>query len=547
MYRLTFWMALLLLIAPAMHGQNIELQAELLAPLGTNISNTGDPVMARVISPPAFAGDTLEGRVTESKAGGRQASLRFTFETLKHGSEEVPVSTEITSITNSKGEANKDEEGRSVRRNNVAARTAARAGFGAALGGLTGGRRGAAVGAVSEASHAANVIEFSSDAPSVRFGAGSRVVVSAKSRGGRELASLTPNVAPAAAPAAPAAVAVAPVTAPKPATTTPGQPDLTTIKADFVAGSRTIFYDDFTDMAGDEPPPHWRVRGGSVGLKTGPGIRQMSILTGETVTLTPNLKGIPANFTLETELKFDDPNDRRVVWYIHDGSWQGPTGRYAALEISTRAWENQLQIDVDHHYPKHESLANAKIQVDFSQPVKQNFWIQNGRLRIYVNGERVVDVNQVTLPQLEGAALYAEYMQEKLGIRFARFAESAPDFSQIINSSGRYVTHGILFDTDSDRLKPESASVIRLVARAMESNPNLKLRVEGHTDSSGNAAHNLDLSKRRAEAVKNVLVPQFGVSAERLTTEGIGDAKPLESNDTPKGRAQHRRVEFARL
>ena len=113
-------------------------------------------------------------------------------------------------------------------------------------------------------------------------------------------------------------------------------------------------------------------------------------------------------------------------------------------------------------------------------------------------------------------------------------------------SSGRYVSHGILFDTDSDRLKPESAPVIRSIARGLETNPALKLLIEGHTDSTGDAAKNQDLSKRRAEAVKSVLVSQFSVDAGRLTTDGLGATKPMDTNDTPAGRAQNRRVEFVK-
>ena len=127
-----------------------------------------------------------------------------------------------------------------------------------------------------------------------------------------------------------------------------------------------------------------------------------------------------------------------------------------------------------------------------------------------------------------------------------RFAESTPDFSQMISSSGRYVSHGILFDTDSDRLKAESAPAMQGIAKGLETNPNLKLQIEGHTDSVGNAAHNLDLSKRRAEAVKAVLSTQFKVDAARLTTAGLGATKPMDSNDTPQGRAQNRRVEFVK-
>lgn len=127
-----------------------------------------------------------------------------------------------------------------------------------------------------------------------------------------------------------------------------------------------------------------------------------------------------------------------------------------------------------------------------------------------------------------------------------RFAESAPDFSQTILSSGRYVTHGILFDMDSDCLKAESAPVIQTIARGLETNPNLKLQIEGHTDSVGAASHNLDLSKRRAEAVKTVLVGQFKIDASRLTAAGLGATKPIDSNDTPQGRSQNRRVEFVK-
>ena len=80
----------------------------------------------------------------------------------------------------------------------------------------------------------------------------------------------------------------------------------------------------------------------------------------------------------------------------------------------------------------------------------------------------------------------------------------------------------------------------------LETNPNLKMQIEGHTDSVGDGAHNLDLSKRRADAVKAVLATQFKVDASRLTTAGLGATKPTDSNDTPQGRAQNGRVEFVK-
>jgi outer membrane protein OmpA-like peptidoglycan-associated protein len=117
----------------------------------------------------------------------------------------------------------------------------------------------------------------------------------------------------------------------------------------------------------------------------------------------------------------------------------------------------------------------------------------------------------------------------------------------VLTSSGRYIVRGIFFDTDSDRIKPESAPAIRQIAKTLEANPALKLLIEGHTDSTGDAAHNLDLSKRRGEAVKAVLVGQFQVDAGRLSSAGLGATKPVEPNDTPQGRAQNRRVELVKM
>ncbi len=156
---------------------------------------------------------------------------------------------------------------------------------------------------------------------------------------------------------------------------------------------------------------------------------------------------------------------------------------------------------------------------------------------------RIVDTTQVNWGPLDNVFVnYAGYRPN--GMRSVRIAESAPDFSTVINASGKYVTHGINFDTDSDHLKPESSAVLKMVAAGLSKNPNLKLEIDGYTDSVGDKAHNLDLSKRRAQAVQTVLVSQFGVDASRLTSSGYGADKPIGSNDTPDGRAANRRVEF---
>ena len=77
----------------------------------------------------------------------------------------------------------------------------------------------------------------------------------------------------------------------------------------------------------------------------------------------------------------------------------------------------------------------------------------------------------------------------------------------------------------------------------MRQYPSANLVLEGHTDSTGSAAYNKKLSQQRADAVKTVLVDHYNVSADRITTVGYGEEKPIADNKTSEGRAENRRVE----
>jgi outer membrane protein OmpA-like peptidoglycan-associated protein len=347
----------------------------------------------------------------------------------------------------------------------------------------------------------------------------------------------------AAAPASAPANAAAPVAAvPAVAAQAAGagaaggsQPDFKTVKIDFVPGERTVLYDDFSDMQQDEPPPHWRLRDGKVDLRIAGNVREL--YAADSVNLfSPNFV-LPANFTFELEWT----GGGETTWHFMD------KGDQEVLSLVVRGEEDGMTASAhaDATCDGCGDLGMGQIQTDTNQPVEFGLWAQQGRVRLYLNGQRLIDVNQVNLPAITHLnASIAGYRPN--GIRKVRLAESAPDASAILASTGKYVTHGINFDTDSDRLKADSAPVIKQIADALAKNPALKLEIDGYTDSVGDAAHNVDLSNRRAQAVQTVLVGQFGVTAARLSSKGMGQANPISSNDTPIGRAANRRVEFVK-
>lgn len=103
---------------------------------------------------------------------------------------------------------------------------------------------------------------------------------------------------------------------------------------------------------------------------------------------------------------------------------------------------------------------------------------------------------------------------------------------------------GLLYDFDSDRVKPEAAENLRALASSLHKYPGSDLLIIGHTDQVGSASYNQSLSERRAAAAANYLVEQ-GVRRTRIATRGMGETEPVDSNDTELGRQRNRRVEVA--
>jgi outer membrane protein OmpA-like peptidoglycan-associated protein len=122
----------------------------------------------------------------------------------------------------------------------------------------------------------------------------------------------------------------------------------------------------------------------------------------------------------------------------------------------------------------------------------------------------------------------------------------AASLANDINRTGHASVYGIYFDTGKADIKPESDATLKEIAKLLQGDAKLKLYVVGHTDSQGSLDLNMDLSRRRAEAVLAALTTKYAVPAARLRAYGSGPYAPVASNDSEDGRAKNRRVELVK-
>ncbi|MDO5691272.1 MAG: OmpA family protein [Pseudomonadota bacterium] len=121
---------------------------------------------------------------------------------------------------------------------------------------------------------------------------------------------------------------------------------------------------------------------------------------------------------------------------------------------------------------------------------------------------------------------------------------SASEISQSITANGKVAIYGIYFDTGKADVKMESKPSLDQIAAYLKAQPGMRLHVVGHTDSVGSFDSNMQLSRRRADAVVASLVKDHDVAATRLTGNGVASLAPVASNTTDEGKAKNRRVEL---
>lgn len=139
--------------------------------------------------------------------------------------------------------------------------------------------------------------------------------------------------------------------------------------------------------------------------------------------------------------------------------------------------------------------------------------------------------------------IWAQLTVAELGAMENKMVDAAA-MAKGIQEKGHIALYGIYFDTDKATLKAESRPALDEIAKFLAAQPKLSVYIVGHTDSQGSFRHNMDLSRRRAEAVAETLVLEYSVAKKRLQTAGVGYLAPVGSNATEDGRALNRRVEL---
>jgi len=327
-------------------------------------------------------------------------------------------------------------------------------------------------------------------------------------------------------------------------------------KFDFIPGEKIIFYDDFTSESIGDFPVQWNTNGSGE-------IVTLENIDGRWFQMTKQGYFIPEckesftdNFTVEFDVLIMSDVDAQIP-YVFDiyflsgdlanpgyGSQPGQAGLKIQPSYETLAWNNWSEA---REWLGDEGLVDFPFKV--MQKYHMSFWVQKQRVRMYINDQKVLD-----LPKgLQANYAYNIFRIDDNSdettpfISNIRIAAGLPDMRNKLMTEGRLVSYGIYFDVNSDKLKPESTPSIKEIATVMKDNPDIKVKIIGHTDSDGADDSNLDLSKRRAESVKKELIATYGIESGRLETEGKGESQPMAPNDSGMNKAKNRRVEFVKL
>jgi outer membrane protein OmpA-like peptidoglycan-associated protein len=328
-------------------------------------------------------------------------------------------------------------------------------------------------------------------------------------------------------------------------------------KFDYVPGDKLIFYDDFgNDFIGDFPSK-WNTNGsGEVVTLNDSAEKWFEIKPGGNTFYIPDVPALPEEYTVEFDL---------LVAGIDEKTSSSTVLRVILTDATQFKWGNNyayISLPLCQYHPvgmrvRSDKMGiNNNVTADIRAAVMNRPHVSIGvnkqRFRLWVNEKKYIDIPRF-LPEssipnkLRFELPYMKDGKDRLFITNLKVAEGGVDLRRKLISEGKVSTNGILFDSGSANIQPQSMGIIRQISQVMQQEAAMNLNIVGHTDSDGDDASNMDLSKRRAEAVKNALVNVYNIDASRMQTEGKGETEAVGDNNTVDGKAQNRRVEFIKI
>ena len=323
-------------------------------------------------------------------------------------------------------------------------------------------------------------------------------------------------------------------------------PQLNWAKYDFVPGTEIIFEDNQETELNGEFPSKWDLKSGVIENAEFDGsnviyFRETGNAPNGIVPLIENSKAdyLPEEFTVEFDAYFEaNKYNQSYAVYFYDAKDQ-KNNQMKRVEAGIN------EIEYGENQKLYPEAARSNIdKVAKWRHVAISF--NKRALKVYMDDTRMINIPNI-MENPTGISIGAyNHKEGQWFIKNIRIAKGAVPLYDKFLTDGKFVTTGIKFDVNKATIKPESMGTINYVVKMMTDHPELNFSVEGHTDSDGDDAMNQKLSEARSKAVMAKMI-ELGISANRLSSKGWGESKPMTANDTPEGKAQNRRVEFVKF
>lgn len=333
-------------------------------------------------------------------------------------------------------------------------------------------------------------------------------------------------------------------------------------KFDFVPGDELLFFDDYSsDFIGDFPSK-WNTNGSGEVVTVGDSDqRWLGILPGYNTKYVPDVV-LPEEYTIEFDILttgLDKKTSSTAILQVELSDNKGfktgdnyfraniPFCQYSAIGFRVR---NYIRRGASSDMNINNVIKADIREVVLNQP-HVSIAVNKQRFRLWINEKKYIDIPRAVplnvLNSLKFELHNFKDNKERLFITNIKVAKGGVDLRRQLINEGKFSTNGILFDSGSANIKPQSYGIIRQISQALQQVPEMRLNIVGHTDADGSDEANLKLSKKRADAVRQALVSVYKISGDRLETEGKGESVPVGDNSTSDGKAQNRRVEFVKI